>query len=65
MRNGPASSRTSANGDAPLADDVVLNQAATVERCPHCGDNGIIDGWAGTRWDRTPTLLPEDDRLPT
>ena len=31
-------------------------------RCPHCGDNGIIYGWAGTRWDRTPTLLPDDDR---
>lgn len=35
----------------------------TIERrCPHCNDNGIIDGWAGTRWDRTPTLRPDDDR---
>ncbi len=33
-------------------------------RCPHCGDNGIIDGWAGTRWDRGPSLLPDDDALP-
>ncbi len=36
---------------------------AIIWRCPHCGDNGIIDGWAGTRWDRGPTLLPEDDEL--
>lgn len=21
--------------------------------CPVCGDNGLIHGWRGTRWDRT------------
>ena len=21
-------------------------------RCPECGDNGVIHGWEGTRWDR-------------
>lgn len=31
--------------------------------CPVCGDNGIIDGWAGTRWDRSTTVNPEDALL--
>lgn len=21
-------------------------------RCPECGDNGVVRGWEGTRWDR-------------
>jgi|GEM_PF-277566 len=30
--------------------------------CPVCGDNGVIYGWEGSRWDRGPSLLPDDDR---
>jgi hypothetical protein len=32
-------------------------------RCPVCGDNGIIYGWAGTLWDRTPAF-PDLERAP-
>lgn len=23
--------------------------------CPHCGDNGVIRGWEGTSWNRSPS----------
>lgn len=32
--------------------------------CPVCGDNGIIDGWVGTPWDRS-GLVDLDDALPS
>ena len=28
-------------------------------RCPVCGDNGLIHGWEGTRWDRRLMVLAE------
>lgn len=31
--------------------------------CPICDDNGVIEGWAGTPWDRTGTLIRDDDAL--
>ena len=32
-------------------------------RCPTCGDNGTIDGWAGSPWDRTEPLPHVEDAL--
>lgn len=34
--------------EASLASDGV----AISWRCPVCGDNGVMRGWEGTRWDR-------------
>lgn len=38
--------------------------AAIEWRCPACGDNGIIYGWAGTPWDRSEPLPHGEDALP-
>ena len=33
--------------------------------CPRCGDNGLIQGWRGTRWDRSPgSTAPTRARVP-
>ncbi len=47
-RRNPGRRRCGGEIVANLADE----PGTIAWRCPECGDNGVVRGWEGTRWDR-------------